>query len=279
MILAPHHLSRVCRSSRLRQPLRGFTLLELTVVIGVIGMLTSLLLPAVQAARESARNVQCQSHLKQVATATHMFADSHHAVLPFQRGEPDMDDKLQSAMYALLPFCEGSEVIFRCPGDQGSLDNRLPMYESFGSSYKLEGRALSSPYLPERPDIDPKTGKPKIDKKTGKPKFKKAQAAVRRTMTQHEMGVDIKKLMDHKELKPEDAVQSCRIPLARDMTEPWKGAGEVKWSPIRGVYLPRPYHAAHMNVAFVGGNVLSFGSEEEWNRWRGKEPKLPGGDD
>lgn len=85
---------------------RGFTLVELLVVIAIIGILVTLLLPAVQAAREAARRISCTNNLKQLGLAVHNFHSSQNA-LPraglFGSGEA-------SWVVMLMPFVEQQAI-------------------------------------------------------------------------------------------------------------------------------------------------------------------------
>ncbi len=86
----------------------GFTLVELLVVIAIVGLLMSLLLPALNAARESSRRLSCQNNLRQLVLAAHNHQAAHQRFPP-GRGTPF--PRVFSTHAYLLPFCEG--LVFR----------------------------------------------------------------------------------------------------------------------------------------------------------------------
>ena len=105
--------------SRLPNPVRAaFTLVELLVVIAIIGILVGLLLPSVQAAREAARRMNCQSNIRQLALASHNFESSKKHLPPGlttneYRRTPTarVSDWYGETVFAhILPYIEGSSV-------------------------------------------------------------------------------------------------------------------------------------------------------------------------
>lgn len=105
---------------------RAFTLVELLVVIAIIGILVSLLLPAVQAAREAARRMSCSNNLKQVALALHNYSDAYK-VFPGLSASSQYGFSVQAR---LLPFVEQGNL-------QDLIDFRQPLMLGAGGRQTL----------------------------------------------------------------------------------------------------------------------------------------------
>ncbi|MCH2115819.1 MAG: DUF1559 domain-containing protein [Pirellulales bacterium] len=125
----------------IKRPRRAFTLVELLVVIAIIGVLVALLLPAVQAARETARRAQCQNNLKQIALGfhNHISAQQHFPAGGWEwrwTGDPDRGfgkEQPGSWIYNILPYIE-----------QASLHD-------LGAGQQPEAKALSRVQLMQTP--------------------------------------------------------------------------------------------------------------------------------
>jgi prepilin-type processing-associated H-X9-DG protein len=111
------------------------TLVELLVVVAIIGMLVALLLPAIQAARATARAAACKNSLRQLGLAAQQFCELHKGKFPeWSHGDDKRahQDK-RSWVYTLASHLEGSDEIRLCPDDFLLTERRIKK----GTSYVI----------------------------------------------------------------------------------------------------------------------------------------------
>lgn len=137
----------------------GFTLVELLVVIAIIGVLVGLLLPAVQAAREAARRMQCQNNLKQIGLALHNYHSTFDRFPPAAVVDLSVSSTGNNGSWSvhgrILPYLE-----------QGNLFERVDLSIAWDGQMVIDNMKVASYGCPSDPGSDqvrdPGAGRPKL---------------------------------------------------------------------------------------------------------------------
>jgi prepilin-type N-terminal cleavage/methylation domain-containing protein len=115
----------------------GFTLIELLVIVAIIGVLTSLLLPAVQKAREAANAIRCSNQLRQIGIGTHSLHQQYQVLQPGLGWFPNTvaPGAYGVMLFHLLPFIEQENLFQESEvggiwhaGNNGVFSHKVPVF-------------------------------------------------------------------------------------------------------------------------------------------------------
>jgi prepilin-type N-terminal cleavage/methylation domain-containing protein/prepilin-type processing-associated H-X9-DG protein len=118
---------------------RGFSLIELLVVIAIIGVLASLLLPALARGKEAARTAACKSNLRQIALGIQMYVDAEGVYPRGSPAEPSTPPVIQDVNFwfeRIEPYTgqKWTNGVFKCPAFKGKTSNPARRFLQYGTT-------------------------------------------------------------------------------------------------------------------------------------------------
>jgi len=110
---------------------RGFTLIELLFVIAMIGILSSMMLPAIGKVSAKAKQIKCASNMKQIGIAIAMYADDYNGLIPLTSYQTLNTNEM--FLRSILPYAGNAEALRLCPSDP----TRMSRLKNGGASYVM----------------------------------------------------------------------------------------------------------------------------------------------